>query len=274
MNSIKDNILLRDGEFHLISIKSKTPEERELDRKRAELVTLQAELSQRELDLITLQAEIRSFEGRYLRIVGTKYAELDEINARIAEAKAEADPKDTGTGKKAAKARRQAEETARQINEVADFPNKSKFKPTEELKKKFREIAKKIHPDLSDDDKDRTCRQKLMAEANVAYEAGDVRRLEQILREWENSPESVRGEGISAELIRVIRKIALIRERLEAIDTQISILKKSDSWKLKTKVEKAESEGRDLLAQMATKIEGHINVARTEFDRLMKERAR
>ena len=45
-------------------------------------------LAQRELDLLTLQAELNEFESLYLRLVGVKYAELDEIEARIAAAEA------------------------------------------------------------------------------------------------------------------------------------------------------------------------------------------
>jgi hypothetical protein len=47
-----------------------------------------------------------------------------------------------------------------------------------------------------------------MAEANRAYEEGDEERLRVILQEWEGSPESVKGDGPGAELVRVIRKIA------------------------------------------------------------------
>jgi len=59
-----------------------TPEERELERKKSQLVELETELGQRELDLATLQAELRVFESTYLRIVGSRYAELDLTPAR------------------------------------------------------------------------------------------------------------------------------------------------------------------------------------------------
>jgi predicted nucleic acid-binding Zn-ribbon protein len=39
----------------------KSPEARELEKKKAELASLEARLAERELDLATLQAQLRSF---------------------------------------------------------------------------------------------------------------------------------------------------------------------------------------------------------------------
>lgn len=82
-----------------------SPEARELEKKRAELATLETRLAERELDLATLQAELRSFERTYVRIVGTRLAELDEIQAQIAEAEARSKPKDRKAQERAAQAR-------------------------------------------------------------------------------------------------------------------------------------------------------------------------
>jgi len=79
--------------------------------------------------------------------------------------------------------------------------------------------------------------------------------LEAILREWESSPESVKGEGTGTDLVRAIRKIAQVEERLRAIEVEINQLKKSDLYKLKAKAEEAEKEGRDLLADMAKQLD-------------------
>ncbi|HXV79250.1 MAG TPA: hypothetical protein VEG60_05180 [Candidatus Binatia bacterium] len=73
-------------------IRNQTPEELELQRKQAELESLEADLIQRELDLANLRAELTEFESRYLRTVGVLYAELDEIEAQIAEAQARRRP--------------------------------------------------------------------------------------------------------------------------------------------------------------------------------------
>lgn len=65
-------------------IPRQSPEERELDRKRAELAELKAQLADRELQLATLKAQLHAFERRYVQLMSARYAELDDVNARIA----------------------------------------------------------------------------------------------------------------------------------------------------------------------------------------------
>ena len=75
------------------------PEQRELERKRAELEALQYELAHRELELTTLQATLEDFERRYLRIVGAKLARLDELDVRIANVLTLLNPQDPATAR-------------------------------------------------------------------------------------------------------------------------------------------------------------------------------
>jgi outer membrane lipopolysaccharide assembly protein LptE/RlpB len=84
----------------------------------------------------------------------------------------------------------------------------------------------------------------------------------QFYEEWENSPESVKGEGIAAELIRTIRKIAQVQERLKKIEVEIEALKRSALYQLREKVIAAQQEGRDLLAEMAAQIDEEIAAAK------------
>lgn len=252
--------------------RTQTPEERELSRKLYGLSELETELAQRELDLATLQAELHTFEAKYIRIVGIRYTELDEIEAQIAEAEARLKPKDNRIQEQAAQARAQAQESA-QAAGVAQKPREGKFKPSGSLKKLYREIAKRIHPDLATDEKERARRQQLMADTNRAYEEGDEAKLRAILSEWESSPESVKGEGTAAELVRVIRKIDQVEKRLRVIETEITQLEESDLYQLKTKVEAAENEGRDLLTEMALRVEEEITSASERLVEITGERA-
>jgi DnaJ-domain-containing protein 1 len=247
-----------------------SPEERELEKKRGELTALEAQLVQLELDLATLQAELRTFEGRYLRSVGRLYAELDEIEAQIAEALARFSPKDHAAQQHATHARRQSRESAQAVGH-ADTSDTSKtvFHPSDSLKRLYRTVARHVHPDLATNEQDRLRRHVVMAAVNRAYEAGDEDRLRQILEEWEHSPESVEGKGVEAELIRVIRKIAQVEERLQTIKSEMVQLLEAELYHLKQKVEAAEATGQDFLATLAKRVQEQIDQARARLKEVL-----
>lgn len=77
------------------------------------------------------------------------------------------------------------------------------------LRSLYREVAKRVHPDLTSDEADRSRRQILMAEANQAFEHGDANRLTKILAESESRSEPVQGTAVAADLVRAVRKITL-----------------------------------------------------------------
>ncbi len=254
--------------------KQNTPEERELAQKREELSSLQVLLAQRELDLTTLQAELHAFERRYFRVVGVRYAELDEVEAQIADLLSRSSPQDQDMRQRAAEARGRANESAHESKMVQETAGHGeKFKPSDALKKLYRDVAKSIHPDLATDDDDRARRQRFMAEANQAYEEGNEIRLREILREWESSPDAIKGDGVAAELIRTIRKIAQVQERMRIIEATIDDLQSSDLYRLKSEVESAEAEERNLLAEMASRLDRQIADARKRLAGLVKEQS-
>jgi hypothetical protein len=246
----------------------KTPEERELEKKRAELTALETVLAQMELDLATIQAQLHSVERRYLNIVGTLYAELDEIEAQIAETRARLNPNNQVLRERAKHTRAEAQESAQATGNAHESKGPIKFKPSEEIKRLYREVAKHIHPDLTTDGKEQIMRHQLMAEANRAYERGDTERLQAILREWETSPETIKGEGPGAELVRVIRKIAQVEERLSSIENETKTLKESDLYQLWAKADEAEANDRDLLEDMAAQVKNRIADARKRLESL------
>lgn len=77
------------------------------------------------------------------------------------------------------------------------------------LKGLYREVAKRVHPDLTSDETDRSRRQRLMAEANRAFEQGDAHRLAKILEDSEVRREFVQESDAPADLARTVRKITL-----------------------------------------------------------------
>jgi hypothetical protein len=107
-----------------------------------------------------------------------------------------------------------------------------------------------------------------MAKANLAYEAGDAEALQHILDEYQDSADAVEGEGIGAELIRIIRQISQARERIAAIEKELAALRQSDLALLKKQAEEREQEDRDLLADLATAVREEIERIKKEYETL------
>jgi hypothetical protein len=249
-------------------VRQQTPEEAELLRKREELAVVRAALAERELELADLRAQLKSFEGRYLRQVGVLYAELDEWKARIAEL--DASLRSTPAAQQQAKqARKQADETREATRGEAS--QALDFQPSADLKQLFREVAKCIHPDFAKDDTDRQRRTRLMTQANEAYSNGNSDALQRILDDYQESSESVLGEGIGAELIRIIRQIHEARKNITTLEGELDRLSSGELSQLKTDTEAAQKEGIDLLAQLAATLEGKIAQRRKEHERLARE---
>lgn len=250
---------------------SANPEEQELELKRARLAVLEAELVEREEEVATLNVQLGIFAEHYRRLVGVRYAELDAIEAQIAEALARLNPLDITAQDTATRTREQAYASAREtqnIQQESALP--PHFKPIERLKKLFREAAKRLHPDLATDEEERARRTRVMADVNRAYEQGDEEELKRIVQAWEHSPENVEGEGTAAELVRVIRKIAQVESRLQQIETEIAQLKSSDIYQLKVRAEEAEAQGYDLMAWMCADLDDKIAQARRRLEQVQQ----
>jgi len=236
---------------------------------RAELETLEGELLKKELDLATLQGELAAFERRYVRTVGALQARLDEVEVQVTELLVKLYPDDHSVREDARRSRLYAQESARAAGKHSgkgfwDVPHirflnlAERFKPSVDLKQYYRDIAKRIHPDLACDEDERAVRTKLMIEANIAFQDGDEARLKAILQSWENHSPHLNGEDNDTILNRYQLNIAHIRSRLIAIDAEYKRLSESDLYNIKEQVENAEEQGVDLLWAMAERLRAKI----------------
>lgn len=246
------------------------PEEEELKLKKQELQGLESKLIELELQLVGLRGELSAFERLYLKRVGILYAELDEIEAQIAELLAQRDPGNRKAQGAAKEARARADESRTGADELA-VRETTRFAPPPSLKSLYREVARRIHPDLALNEADRAKRQRLMAQANQAYENGDEGKLRAILEEYETSPEAVFGEGTGVDLVRVIRKIAQVRRRLSEIDAEMEQIIMSELFELKKKVDEAANQGRDVLNEMASTIQSQIAERQAELKKTREQ---
>jgi hypothetical protein len=244
-------------------IRSSTPIEEEIKVKRTTLSKLEAELAEAELDIATYENELSHFKVFYQSRVGPYLIELDEINARIAEAISILSPHSEKFQQRAQAARKRAQKTYEEVsgfneNEIEDKKVKG-FAPTNALKQIYREIAKKVHPDLAEDNKDRAHRTLLMQEVNRAYSDQNLDQLESILADLNEFGGSSPSSRHASELKRLDRLILKIRQRIREIVQKKSTLEMSDLGKLKEKYEMANQYDEDIIDQIILELEGKIN---------------
>jgi len=217
---------------------TQSPEDRELEGKERELRDLEQEFGDLVERIATLTALLAEFERRYQREVGALFVELDELEARLARAAYE-----TSGGYERAQAWRAAEEQARESARTGREGLHGAERgtewvaPTAEAKALFRDVAKRLHPDLHDDPAVRERATAAMAAANEAYGTGDLDELRRILRGWEHSPEAVAGEDTAAALVRAIRRVAQLRERIAEAEAQLDALSASELNLLRERAE-------------------------------------
>jgi hypothetical protein len=245
-----------------------SPEEIELNKKRAALERLKDSLATREEEMADMRAELEQFEAQYTMEVGRLYADLDDIEAQIAEEEVRIHPDDEEIRRKAEEARRRAEESAAQA-EAEDWENCSfRWQPTIEAKKAYHMLARLIHPDLALDDEERERRHELMSKLNEAYSAGDQAQLNDLVEEYRDSPDLVTGETIGDQLVRAIRQISQVKNRLKKLSEEKQLVELSELYVLREKVTSEMLQGRNLLKQMAARTRTHIVKAERRLSNL------
>jgi hypothetical protein len=226
-----------------------------------ELAQLTQDVAELELELATAQAEVADFTRRYYELVGRRMVELDALQAQLAREQAERAPDNPGiraeAQEKQQRAKQSAHESERFTQANADQP--APFRPSIEVKRLFRQIAQKIHPDRASDDADRAWRTHLMSEANRAYRAGDETALHEVVALWQEGPQGHRdalaGNTAVTSAPTLQRQVERMRARLTEIERELQKLFGSKLYELFIAARQARRQGRDLLIEMAEKLD-------------------
>jgi hypothetical protein len=212
-------------------------------------------LDERRAELSALQEEFRVFKERYARTVGSRLAELAEVEAEIRRAEArlaglEEDDAAAGEG-------------------GPDFygtaPSAAPAKSG--LRKLFWSVARMFHPDHASDEEEARRRHAIMAEASRAYRDGDVESLSTLLDDEQlqsycaSSAREDVPEDAAARLVQ-------LKEELVTIEFGIKRLRQDRLFHLMLKTAEEAREGRDALVQTAESITRKIAKARNRLAHL------
>lgn len=237
-----------------------------LDPGREQLIALERRVAEREQALDAFKIELQQLQTRYLSEIGALYADLGRLDAAVAEAEIRA-----GLRPPPDEVRADHEPAPDDPRAAAGCGNQSA--PSDNLKRMFRDLAKKVHPDLARDGPARWRRHSLMAEANRAYAERDEDRLRLILHAWEHSAEAVPGDDPQADALRLRRRKAQLDERLLAIETEFADLHRSAIARLKRRIDETRAQGWDLFAEMRRQVEREISATRARLSKLDRKTA-
>lgn len=219
-----------------------------------EIARLEALIAERGAELTALQEEFRAFKTRYTEIVGSRLAELEEVESAI----------------RAAEARMfgaEEEDESEAVPEVAE-----KSEPVVvggSFRKLFWSVAKLFHPDHASDEKEASRRHAVMAEASRAYREGDADSLRALLGDEELQFFCTTGGGHAHEETEdLAARLIELKEELRTIEFGIKRVKQNGLYQLKLRVEEEAKGARDPLSEQAERINRQIVKARRRLENL------
>jgi hypothetical protein len=246
------------------------------------------EFSDLSIQIQNLKITLNLFLGEYNSKIGVLYVSLDKIKLRIKEYQnrinlakekkltpddlnnIEAEVKENFSQERS-KLDNLESETSNSSEEYDRNLEKEKKKYSdheflEELRKIYRKLALKFHPDRAKNEKQRKEFGKIFPEINEAYQNGDLDTLKKYMKQAERE-EQIAKETSEEKLARLKEDYKVILGIILKINKELEGLKASEVYKLKEKVDQAKEKGRDLLQELAVS----INLEISENQRILDE---
>jgi hypothetical protein len=96
-----------------------------------------------------------------------------------------------------------------------------RVRPGEEARKLYRELVRKAHPDLAQDDAERDRRDEFITRVNAAYALGNEEMLAELAQEWEAGPVPETRHSESDELYARLEWLSRRKELLSAVAREL-----------------------------------------------------
>ena len=266
-----------------------------------EIADWEARIKEKEAEAESLTLEIRElsfalnqFQIDYHLKIGVLYAQLDRIKLQIEEYRHR---HQTLRGRQGATTEdlAQVEEVVkttfdRQRRKVDDFDqqteqaqqNHARYaklekekveladEVKEDLKNLYRGLSIKYHPDKAKDEPERERFHVLMVKINQAYEDNDRPKLRELMDQAERE-EAIKSEMSSEKLARLKQDYQKTIAILDQLKREIQQIRENKTYCLRTSVQEASEQGRDLLQELAENISREIEQDQTSLNELIEE---
>jgi hypothetical protein len=254
--------------------------EEQLAHLRQQIEAAETELIEREAELVDLHAEIYAFQLEYDTRVGRKAAELEKIEAEIERCQQRINeyrewgpdgPPQTLDGTPYMSVEEQYRRAWQQPETPPPPP--PPVKPVDaateaQIKKLYRELCRRFHPDLAQDATEQAWRTEMMTAVNAAYAARSLVELQALAEKPDHSP-SAEPDTDEQRLTALRDRLKQVERRLQQVKREIRDLMNSPTIDLSLEVKLARRQGRDLLAEMMADVEKELERKRVELDLML-----
>ncbi|MGW3371592.1 J domain-containing protein [Streptomyces hydrogenans] len=236
-----------------------------------------------EIAVETFRVEVENFSRLHHQKLGPMYARLDELDASIAEARAEksGDPEDLRRAQEARAAVLPlpgvealfddwidsdglSPEAAAMLTERPVRPPQ-RVRPSEEVRRLYRELARKVHPDLAREDDERQRREEFLTRVNAAYARGDETALRELADEWEAGP--VPAEERLSESEELYARLEWLAQRKDLLST---LARELEDSAIGSMLRLAPEDPDRLLEEIAEQLRGQVSEREAELATLVQ----
>lgn len=141
---------------------------------------------------------------------------------------------------------------------VSDKPKKKSAKIEEKIRDLFRELAKRFHPDLTNDPEEKKRREEIMTQVNQAYTKRDLKILQALAEQPDSLPDITKQTKQE--------EIAFLKAELKRLDgviidlkSRIQHLEESPAWRLKIEARIQRKTGSDMLTEITKELAEQID---------------
>jgi predicted nucleic acid-binding Zn-ribbon protein len=245
----------------------------EVKKLRKEISERQERIAELELEIFDTKANLAQFEADLESRIRPLERQLQSLEEELVEARHRAERRGQWGD------RADSEKTPDVVNQFKKAwtprdqpPAPIVEEPVEQadpsqLKQLYRELAKRFHPDLTPDPKEKIWRAEIMAKVNQAYSNKDLVALQQLSLEPDRvpMPEEKPPLELKTELEVELKRLDDLVIRLEA---ELGQLTRSQLMQLQLESTLARRSGRDLLGELAADLLRQIRMVESELHSL------
>ncbi len=247
-------------------------------------------LAELEAEVLDLRRELNAFQSRYNRIVGAIEARLEAARTAIADLERQRlwkhghplgdyrpmedfwePPPDYVPVEEQFRRTWKVplEQEAAGESGPPTKPRTDAINPDEaDIKKLYRSLARRYHPDMTTDPAEREARNDLMARINDAYARRDLTALQTLA----SHPDAAPGQPLAALRLGELRQIkSQLERRIQTLRLERADIQLSDMMRLALEDKLTRNRGRDLLREIARQLERDYDAAMIRLEQLRRE---